>query len=79
MSFVKTAFFMKNVPNWERVVRILLAIAIVILSVSFLPSPWNWIVALSGACFGVTGVVGFCPACALVGRRLERNNQNNWL
>ncbi|MHA6205647.1 YgaP family membrane protein [Dyella soli] len=75
MSFFKTAFFVKNVPGWERATRILLATAAVILSGALLPSPWNWIGALTCIGFGLTGVVGFCPACALAGRRLARNDQ----
>lgn len=75
MSFFKTAFFVKNVPGWERGIRIVVALAIIFLSTIFLSSPWNWIVALSGAGFGLTGVIGFCPACALVGRRLAQSDK----
>lgn len=75
MSFFKTAFFVKNIPGWERSVRIILALAILIPGLIFLASTWNWIVALSGAGFGLTGVIGFCPACALVGRRLAQSDK----
>jgi hypothetical protein len=72
MSFLKTAFFVKNVPGWERAVRGVLALAAVAIGLTVLRSPWSWLVAVSGAGFGMTGVLGFCPACALVGRRLAR-------
>lgn len=75
MAFFKTAFFVKNIPGWERSVRIILALAIVVLSAIFLSQPWNWIVALGAAGFGLTGIIGFCPACALVGRRLAQSDK----
>jgi hypothetical protein len=31
------------------------------------------LVAGSALGFAVTGLIGFCPACALVGRRLEKH------
>ncbi|WP_267226214.1 YgaP family membrane protein [Dyella silvae] len=79
MSFVKTAFFVKNVPVLERIIRVLVAAAIVILGLAYLTSPWNWIAAIAGVGFGLTGVIGFCPACALVGRRLARSARANYL
>jgi hypothetical protein len=27
---------------------------------------------LSGVSFAVTGIIGFCPGCALLGRRLDK-------
>ncbi|MGF6636642.1 YgaP family membrane protein [Paraburkholderia sp. MM6662-R1] len=65
-------FYVKNVPGWERVVRIILGIAGAVLSVIF----WKGIIGVVGvvAAIGIvfSGVVGFCPACALVGRRLNK-------
>jgi len=71
MSFAKTAFYVKNVPGWERALRVLLSMTTAALALAFLASPWSWLVAGSAAGFAVTGLVGFCPACALVGRRLD--------
>ncbi|WP_082120858.1 YgaP family membrane protein [Dyella japonica] len=73
--FFKTAFFVKNIPDWERAIRISLAITFAIGSAALLPSPWDWIGALTCIGFGITGVVGFCPACALAGRRLARSHK----
>lgn len=72
MSFLKAAFFVKNLPNWERAMRIVIAVAVIAVGLAVLRAPWNWIVALGGLGFGFSGVVGFCPACALVGRRLAK-------
>lgn len=68
MSVLITAVYAKNLPAWERGVRITLSLAVVVYGLS-LPSPWSWLVAASAASFALTGFVGFCPACALVGRR----------
>jgi hypothetical protein len=72
MSFLKTAFFIKNLPNWERALRIVLALAVVVAAILTLPSPRSWVVAAAGLGFGFSGVVGFCPMCALFGRRLSK-------
>ena len=68
MSVLNAAFYAKNVPSWERLVRIALSVGVIIYGLS-LPGPWSWMVAASAAGFALTGLVGFCPACAMVGRR----------
>ena len=73
MSAIKTAFFVKNVPNGERAVRLLLsagAVGFGLLS----SSPLGWSVFAGGVIFAATGLVGFCPMCALAGRRLASKN-----
>jgi len=74
MSLFKTAFFVKNVPGWERVLRIAVAAAAGSLALLVLPGPWNWLLASSALGFGATGLMGFCPACALAGRRLRKQH-----
>jgi len=76
MSFLKSALYVKNVPNWERAVRIALALAVIAGGLALAAAPWNWLLAAAGAGFGLTGVVGFCPACALVGRKLQQPPRN---
>jgi hypothetical protein len=73
-SFVKSALYVKNVPPWERALRVLGALAIAAFGFYWLSSPWSWLVAASAAGVGLTGVVGFCPMCALAGRRLDRQS-----
>ena len=72
MTLLRTAFFAKNVPSWERVLRAALALVITLFSLTLLDGAWRWPVAASALAFGLTGLVGFCPACALVGRRSPR-------
>jgi hypothetical protein len=72
MSFLGTAFFIKNLPGWERVLRVVAAFIVILVGLTVMHAPWSWIVTLGGPGFGFTGVVGFCPMCALVGRRLAK-------
>jgi hypothetical protein len=65
-----TSFYTKNVPVPERVLRVLIALAVVALALLKLPSPWSYVVAIMSVGLSVTGFVGYCPACAMVGRRL---------
>lgn len=74
MTTLKAAFFVKNVPSWERVIRIVVAAVAIGLSLSAFPAPLSWLLAGSAAGFAITGLVGFCPACALVGRRLPKSH-----
>jgi len=66
---LKTAFFMKNVPQWERVMRTLGGLVAVAGGWS-LGSPYRELGLATAATLLLTGIVGFCPMCALVGRKL---------
>lgn len=69
MSTLKSAFFVKNVPTWERAVRVASSAAALVLGWS-LGSPYRELGAATAAMLLVTGIVGFCPMCALIGRKL---------
>lgn len=71
MSSIRAAFFARNLPNWERALRAGGAVVAAALAV-VLASPWSWVAAASGVGLIATGLVGFCPACAMVGRRLDK-------
>ena len=67
--------YMKNLPLWERTLRIALGAGA--LAFAFL----NWggsAVAtgagLTGATLALTGLLGFCPMCAMVGRKLDKGH-----
>jgi hypothetical protein len=70
MSFLKTAFFIKNVPPAERLVRVLAA-AGVLLWGALSGGPLGFTLMAGAVGFAVTGLIGFCPMCALVGRKLK--------
>jgi hypothetical protein len=66
--------YQKNLPIWERLLRAaagLLMIAGGLLAPGLAGSVAGYVVAGSGLMAAATGFVGFCPACAMVGRRLK--------
>ncbi len=62
--------FAANVPALERLIRIMIGLGVALFALFGLAQS-NVLVAALGLCFAATGLIGFCPACALVGRRLE--------
>jgi hypothetical protein len=74
MSFLSPALYTKNLPTWERVARVAASVAALV-AAAFLARPWNWIVAASAVSFALSGLFGFCLACAMVGRRLESSTK----
>nr|WP_315258427.1 DUF2892 domain-containing protein [uncultured Duganella sp.] len=65
-------FYVKNVPGWERVLRAVVGLAVVYAGLVLLGGVWGTVVALSAAGIVASGLIGFCPMCAMVGRRLDR-------
>jgi len=64
-------YFKQNLPTWERTVRIVAGLAIICLAILYSTTPWmTWIAIASGVMLGGSGLVGFCPMCAMVGRKL---------
>ncbi|MFY8105323.1 MAG: YgaP family membrane protein [Elstera sp.] len=65
-------FWLKNIPVWERVLRFLFGGGLIAAGL-LQPSPaWSGGLIVGGVIAILTGVFGFCPACAMVGRRLDR-------
>ena len=63
-------YFKRNVPGWERFVRVAAGLAGAGLALAFAPSPIGmWAGVAGGVMFAATGLVGFCPMCAMVGRK----------
>lgn len=54
---------MKNVGGIDRVVRVVVGLALVVAAASGLVGVWGWIGLLPLA----TGTLGFCPAYKLIG------------
>lgn len=64
--------YIKNLPLWERLLRIgvgTVAAAYAALSVG---GVLGLAIAAGGIGAALTGIFGFCPACALAGRRLKQ-------
>jgi hypothetical protein len=65
--------YVKNLPGWERLLRLGAGLALAIFAVMAIGGVAGWLGGMAGAGLALTGLVGFCPACALAGRRLERH------
>jgi len=68
-------FYVKNLPNWERALRAGAGLAV---------AAWSWLsldgqagawLALGAAGLALSGLVGFCPACAMLGRKLDKTRK----
>lgn len=67
-------YFKINLPAWERTFRVLVGLSALCATYLFPIEPWmRWSGFAVGAILAVTGFVGFCPMCALAGRRLTRS------
>lgn len=53
--------------SWARVLGGVLVVACALSQVGM--TPLGWTLAAAGAATALTGVFGYCPACALAGRR----------
>jgi len=70
-------FYRKNLPGWERAMRTIGGVVLVaygLLGMPGLPgmpgTMAGYLIAGTGVVAILTGFFGFCPMCAMVGRRL---------
>jgi hypothetical protein len=69
-EFIDAAFYTRNVPTWERTLRLLIGIGLVGLGL-WRGQPLMLVLSLASAVSLVaTASTGFCPACYLFGRRV---------
>jgi hypothetical protein len=66
-------FYVKNVPTWERAVRLIMGV----MGLGFAAMNWGASgiavgAGIMGAMLAMTGLFGFCPMCAMVGRQLDK-------
>ena len=63
--------YVKNVPPVERVIRVLMGIGLLVAAVMWLGvNAKGFIVGAMGMMAALSGLVGWCPMCAMVGRKL---------
>jgi hypothetical protein len=63
-------FYRKNVGSKERWARVIGGALIVACSLTQIGvSPLGLVLAISGVLTALTGLIGFCPACAMAGRK----------
>ena len=65
-------FYVKNLPLWERYLRIGAGAAMAAYALLGVGDMIGWFIFACGVGAAATGIFGFCPACALAGRRLEK-------
>jgi hypothetical protein len=65
-------FYTQNVPNWERAIRVIISFAG---AISAYHAGLGLIVTILIASFSLTGFFGFCPMCAMVGRKLDKQRE----
>jgi hypothetical protein len=64
--------YVKSVPGWERGMRVAMGPGLLAASVlHFGATTIGWGVGAMGAMATMSGLLGFCPACAMVGRKLD--------
>jgi hypothetical protein len=70
-------FYRKNLPGWERAMRSVGGVVMIAYGLFGMPglpgtpgAMAGYLIAGSGAVAILTGFFGFCPMCAMVGRRL---------
>lgn len=64
--------YRKNIYAWEQMARIILSLAVIAYALIAMPAGLlSYGIALAAAGFALTGVFGWCPACAMVGRKLK--------
>lgn len=65
-------FYRKNLYSWEQLLRIVAGLALIAYPVFVIPDGLlRYGLIAGGIGFGLTGVFGYCPMCALAGRRLK--------
>ena len=69
-------FYVKNLPGWERWLRMGGGAVLAAYALLDVGGTLGWILAAGGAGIALSGVFGFCPMCALAGRRLEKRERN---
>lgn len=70
-------FYVKNIPGWERAIRGSMGVALIIGGLMLFGfTLMGWVVAGSGIMAALTGFSGFCPMCALAGRKLDKANRS---
>jgi hypothetical protein len=70
-------FYRKNLPGWERAMRSVGGVVMIAFGLFGMPglpgmpgAMAGYLIAGTGAVAILTGFFGFCPMCAMVGRKL---------
>ena len=61
------ALYRKNIGSLHQAMRVALGIAVAVAAFIYLSGMTAWLVAAGGVGFALTGLVGWCPMCAMAG------------
>jgi amino acid transporter len=62
--------YRKNLQSWEQIIRLIAGVAMAVAALRACPGTLlGYGLAAAGVMLALTGIFGFCPACAMVGRR----------
>jgi len=65
-------WYVKNVPNVERVIRLMMGLIMLGGALAWLgDAPIGWIIGAMGMMAALSGLIGWCPMCAMTGRKLD--------
>ncbi len=67
--------YRKNLPRWERLMRLGAALGLGLCAWLFREGALDLVFAAGAIMAASTSVFGFCPACAMVGRRLPGDSE----
>ena len=70
-------WYVKNLPLWERGLRFLAAAFMASCAWHYGLNPVGIGFALAGVVGALTAIVGYCPMCAMAGRRLQKSGDSN--
>lgn len=63
-------YFKTNLPGRERTIRVIMGVMVAGLAYLYAPTPMlTWVGIAMAVMLAGTGFIGFCPMCAMVGRR----------
>lgn len=65
--------YRKNINSWEQGLRVIAGLAMAAYGVLGMGGVWGYGLAAGGLALALTGIFGWCPACAMVRRKLDRN------
>ena len=68
-------FYVKNLPVWERAMRVGGGLVMMGYAAFALGGMAEWMAVAAAAGLTASGLIGFCPMCALAGRRLQRRQE----
>ncbi|MGH7883847.1 MAG: YgaP family membrane protein [Candidatus Dormibacteraceae bacterium] len=69
-------FYQKNLPIWEQLIRIAVGVGLIGYAwAGHLPFLAALILTVTAITLVATGFFGFCPACALLGRKVKSQRE----